>query len=298
MKNLPALIGVVHLPALAGAPESLRRGESPSQALQRAGLRAVAETRVLEKAGFQGIILENFGDVPFYRDRVPAETVASMAVIAAAVRESTRLPIGINVLRNDALSALAIAAVCGCDFIRVNVLSGVAATDQGFIEGQAAALLRERARLGADPAGDSGGIRGIYILADVHVKHARSLSSPGGPQGLELAIEESALRAGADAVILTGATTGREADAEELAIAAETCCRHGLAWYVGSGINLRNIAAIRALPAAPGLSVGCMIGSALRKGGLAGAPLNPAAVTALARAFAGKRSPSKGKSQR
>ena len=127
----PALIGVLHLPALAGAPGA--RGLTASEALARAGYQAVTEARQLEKAGFEGLIIENFGDVPFYKDRVPSETIASMAIIASAVKDSVSIPVGVNVLRNDGQSALAIASVSGCDFIRVNVLNGVAATDQGII---------------------------------------------------------------------------------------------------------------------------------------------------------------------
>jgi len=178
--RLPALIGVIHLPALAGTPGAPRS----AVALSRAGLWAVNEAKLLEHAGFDGIIIENFGDAPFYKTQVPPETIASLAIICAAVREAVRIPLGVNVLRNDARAALAIAAVAGCDFIRVNVLSGVAATDQGLVEGDAAFLLRERERLGASA---------VAILGDVHVKHARSLSS----DDIALGVEEIALRASA-----------------------------------------------------------------------------------------------------
>ena len=127
----------------------------------------MTEARLLERAGFEGLVVENFGDVPFYKDRVPPETIASMAVIAAAVKEAVRIPVGINVLRNDARAGLAIAASVDCAFFRVNVLSGLVAADQGLIEGSAAELLRERERLGARPA----------IFADVLVKHAATLST-------------------------------------------------------------------------------------------------------------------------
>src|SRR5262249_6275844 len=151
-----------------GSPRSVENADSPAIALQKAGIQAVREAKLLAQAGFEAVIIENFGDTPFYKTRVPAETVASLAVIAAAVRESVSIPVGINVLRNDGHSALAVAAVTGCDLVRVNVLTGVSATDQGIIEGEAASLIRERQRLGASSIG---------ILADVHVKHARSLSS-------------------------------------------------------------------------------------------------------------------------
>jgi membrane complex biogenesis BtpA family protein len=158
-------------------------GEDPVEILQNAGLLALEEARMLENAGFDALILENFGDIPFYLDQVPPETVAALSVISAAVKEAVRIPVGLNVLRNDARSALAIAAVNGLEFIRVNVLSGVAATDQGWAVGGAAALLRERDRLHA----------GVAIFADVAVKHAINYSA----RSVGLAVEEVVERAGA-----------------------------------------------------------------------------------------------------
>ena len=263
MKKLPSLIAVIHLPPLGGSPGA--SSVHPADALQEAGLHAVREAKILTQAGFDGIILENFGDVPFYKDHVPAETVASMSVIAAAVREATRLPLGINILRNDARAALAIAAVTGCDFIRVNVLSGVAATDQGIIEGSAAELLRERDRLGVD----------VQIFADTHVKHARSLSS----DDLALGVEETGLRAGANAVIVTGATTGRTMDLNQLKVASQSARTHRIPLYVGSGVTPENSKEIRALV------YGVIVGSTLRKGGKAGAPLDAARIKKFVKAW-------------
>jgi membrane complex biogenesis BtpA family protein len=259
------LIGVIHLPPLAGTPGA----PEASSALARAGFQAVSEARQLAQAGFDGIIIENFGDAPFYKTQVPPETIASMAVIAAAVREAVRIPIGINVLRNDGRAALAIAAVAGCDLIRVNVLSGVAATDQGLVEGEAAFLLRERERLQA---------RHVAILGDVHVKHARSLSS----DDIELGVEEIALRASADGVIVTGSTTGRPVDLEQLQRASQIAQPHGIPLYIGSGATLKNLAELKRY------ATGVIVGSALRKAGRAGAPLDTKAVKAFVAAWRGR----------
>jgi membrane complex biogenesis BtpA family protein len=261
--QLPRLISVIHLPALAGAPGA--SGLRPFDALARAGLQAVKEARSLAQAGFEGIILENFGDVPFYWDTVPPETVASMAVIAGAVREAVKLPLGINVLRNDGFAALAIAAVTGCEFIRVNVVSGVAATDQGLIQGEAARLARERARLGAD----------VAILADALVKHARTLST----DEVELAVEENGLRAMADGVIITGSTTGRPIDHERLIRAAGVAREHGIPLWIGSGSTVDTLAELLRH------ATGVIVGSAIRRGGKAGAPLDPARVRAFVKAW-------------
>jgi membrane complex biogenesis BtpA family protein len=253
MKKLPQLVGVIHLNPLPGAPGASHL--SPDQALQQAGARAVKEAAVLAKNGFDGIILENFGDIPFFKSQVGPETIASLAVIAAAVREvAPKVSLGINVLRNDAKSALAIAAVTGADFIRVNILSGIAATDQGLIEGCAAELLRERIRLGAGH---------IAILGDVLVKHAVTLST----NTLELAMEENSLRAGSEGLIVTGDTTGRAPDVN-LIDRALTISKHlGVPLYLGSGVSVELLKQLK-----PGARV--IIGSAIRKGGKAGAPLD------------------------
>lgn len=262
--GLPRLIGVIHLPALPGAPGS--QDLLPADALARAGEWAVREAKALKQAGFGGIVVENFGDAPFYRDHVPAETVASLSVIVAAVREVVpAASLGVNVLRNDGFSALAIAAVTGADWIRVNVLSGVAATDQGMIEGDAARLMRERARLGARTA----------VFADVHVKHARSLSS----SSIELGIEEAFLRAQADAVIVTGETTGRMIDETTLQEASRAARASGAPLYLGSGATAEN------LPELARLVDGVIVGSALRKGRRAGAALDEKACREFVRAF-------------
>jgi hypothetical protein len=269
---IPRLIGVIHLPPLAGSPRSIEEGESPALALQKAGLWAVKEAKLLAQAGFEAVIIENFGDTPFYKTRVPAETIASLAVIAAAVRESVSIPVGINVLRNDGNAALAIAAVTGCDLIRVNVLSGVAATDQGVIEGEAAELIRERQRLGVSTLG---------ILADVHVKHARTLSS----DDIGLAVEEVALRGMADAIIITGSTTGRSVDPETLRRASEVARPHDIPLLIGSGARRDNLASL--LQYAQGI----IVGSDLRRDGKAGAPLDAKRVREFAKAFAGALKP-------
>lgn len=270
MKSIPSLIGVIHLPALPGAPGAF--GLSASHALARAGSQAVDEARKLERAGFEGLIVENFGDVPFYKDRVPPETVATMSIVAAAVRETVKIPVGVNILRNDGRSALCVAAVSGCDFIRVNVLGGVAATDQGLIEGDAAFLLRERERLGAS---------NIAILGDVHVKHAKSLSS----DDVGLAVEETALRAGASGVILTGATTGRPIDRETLERAHQVAREHSIGIWIGSGATPANIKWMTAYAS------GVIVGSTLREGGQAGAPLDPRRIREFIKAIpkTGKR---------
>jgi membrane complex biogenesis BtpA family protein len=276
MGTLPKLIGVIHLPPLPGSPGTSTM--HPSRALAEAAAIAVKEADIMAEAGFDGIILENFGDVPFYKTSVPPETIASMAVISAAIREAApTVQIGINVLRNDARAALAIAAVTGADFIRVNILSGVAATDQGIIEGTAAELVRERVRLNAE---------NVLILADVHVKHAKTLSS----DSIALAIEEVAGRGGADGVIVSGTTTGRSPQAIALKEAVLAANEMEIPLYIGSGATIDTLADL----AKAGIRI--IVGSALRKSSLAGESLDVKQTQAFAAAW--KKTQSKGQKKK
>src|SRR5215510_11771107 len=155
------VVGMLHVPALPGSPLSEIR-------LDDIRVRILQDANALVSGGIHGLMLENFGDVPFYPDRVPAHVVAQLTTLAAEVRRAyPSLPLGINVLRNDGRSALAIAHAIGATFIRVNVLCAARVTDQGIIQGIAHELLRDRAILGAT---------NVKIFADVDVKHSAPLA--------------------------------------------------------------------------------------------------------------------------
>ena len=187
---------------------------------------AVVDARSLHSAGFPGLLVENFGDAPFRGDRVDPETVAAMTLAIAAVRADTSLPVGVNVLRNDALAALGIAAATGAGFIRVNVLTGVMYTDQGPLVGKAAELLRRRSDLAPQ----------VEIWADVMVKHATP------PSGLtaDQAAKDTVERGLADAVIVSGSVTGEEPDLAQAAAIAGAVPK-GTRIVVGSGATPANL---------------------------------------------------------
>lgn len=152
------LIGVVHLRALPGAP----RHADDMAAIVKA---AVADARAYADGGADAVVVENFGDIPFTKGAVPHETIAAMAVAGSAVRQAVKLPLGFNVLRNDAHAALALCAACGGAFIRVNVHSGAMLTDQGVIEGKAFETLRLRRQLAPNALIVSG--TGTGVAADL-----------------------------------------------------------------------------------------------------------------------------------
>src|SRR5437016_3410989 len=124
------IIGMLHAPALPGSP----RNELSLKAIVDWVL---TDADALARGGVDAFMLENFGDLPFYPRRVPAHTISFMTTIGLEVKRGFKQPLGINVLRNDAESALAVAAAVSSEFIRVNIHSGARVTDQGLIEGRA-----------------------------------------------------------------------------------------------------------------------------------------------------------------
>jgi membrane complex biogenesis BtpA family protein len=173
---------------------------------------------------------------------VPVETIAAMSVVAAHVRQQTQLPIGVNVLRNDAPSAIAIAAAAHLQFIRVNVLTGASVTDQGIISGEAHLIARKRSQLHAE---------NILVFADLRVKHSVSLVEN------ELAQEIGDLyeRALADAIIVSGTGSGKPVDANFLHEVKKLSGERPV--VIGSGLNLENAKAL--LTVADGAIVGSAI---------------------------------------
>ena len=244
----PPLWGVVHLPALPGAPGYL---DDPDRPLRR----ALEDATNLVRAGFAGLVVENYGDTPFHATRVEPVTVAAMARIVAAIRERhPDLRIAVNCLRNDAEAALAIAVGCGGDAIRVNVHVGAALTDQGVIEGRAAETLRRRRAWGGET---------VRIFADVAVKHAVPLA----PRPLADEAADARDRGGADALLLTGRATGAEADPADVVELRDATPDAPL--IVASGVT-----AVTAEGWA-GRVDGAIVGSSLMHGGRAGAGVDP-----------------------
>lgn len=257
--NVPlAVIGMIHLPPLPGSP----RSSSPLVGVRDFALR---DAETLLRGGVHGLMIENFGDTPFYPTRVPAATIAQMTWLLAEIKRiAGKVPCGVNVLRNDAISAIAVAAAASGEFIRVNVLSGARVTDQGIIAGNAHELLRERKRLSAEA---------IQIWADVDVKH----SAPLAPQPLADEVADLVHRAHADAVIVTGRSTGAAASPEDLETVSAAA--DGKPVIVGSGVNAATIASFR------GSASAVIVGSALKREGKATNEVDPRRVAELLQAI-------------
>jgi len=215
-----AIVGVVHLPPLPGSPRY--EGEGLESIIEK----ALKDAKALSGGGVDGILIENFWDAPYSKRSVSPMTVASMAVIAKEVAREVGIPIGVNVLRNDALAALAIVKAIGGSFIRVNVYAETVVTDQGVIEPCAYEVQMARKAYHA---------RDVKVFADVHVKHGAPLVQ----RPVDVVVEEALKRGLADAVVLTGPATGMPPPLEELLSVRAKLPDASI--IAGSGCNLENV---------------------------------------------------------
>ncbi|MEO1269449.1 MAG: BtpA/SgcQ family protein [Myxococcota bacterium] len=254
-------IGVLHMPAMPGDPNHSGGGFTAVEH------QVLADAAALAEGGAHGVILENFGSAPFRKgtlgQRIPPHQVALMAILARGIR--TRWPglsLGINCLRNDAASALGIAAAADADFIRVNVHTGAYITDQGLIEGEAESSLRYRHSLGAGK---------VAIMADVLVKHA----APLVPLNAAQATRDTLQRGMADGIIVTGEATGAPIS-EGLLAEVRAAAGEATAVVLGSGVTPDNAATL-----AP-LADGAIVGTWIKHEGALRNPVDVVRVRAMA----------------
>lgn len=237
------IVGMVHLPPLPGSPGFESRDHVRD--------RAVTDARALAAGGVDAVLVENYGDAPFHAEDVPKHVVAEMAIATRTVGAAVDLPVGVNVLRNDAAAGLGVAAAAA-EFFRVNVHTGAAVTDQGVIQGRADETVRERERIDADAA----------ILADVHVKHAAPLAKRPFADAFADAVD----RGLADAVVVSGPATGDPAEEDHLADAGRLGDEHDVPVFAGSGVTADSVGSVL------DLVDGAIVGTALKEDG---DPSNP-----------------------
>ena len=250
-----ALIGMVHLLPLPGSP---RWGGSMAPVVER----ALGDARALEAGGLDALLVENYGDVPFTAGHVDAATVAAMTAVLSEISRTVHLPLGINVLKNDAHAGLAVAAATGARFIRVNVHVGAVVGDQGIIQSDAYNTLRSRRLLGSD----------VKIFADVQAKHGVPLA----PVELEQEARDCVSRGLADALVVSGRSTGEATPLEDIKRVRSAV--RDVPLLVGSGVTPATVADL--------LSVadGAIVGTFLKRDGRLGNPVDPDRVRRLVEA--------------
>ena len=250
------IVVMVHLLPLPGSP--LHDEEGGLEAILE---RAAADARAAQEGGAHGVIVENFGDMPFLPGPVEPITTACVTRAVGAVREAVDLPCGVSVLRNDAAAALSIASVTACSFVRIGVHVGTMLTDQGIIQGTAHETLRLRTLLGSD----------VRIFGDFQVKHAAALAPPNLGRDARDLVE----RGLSDVVVVSGIGTGEPADLDIVRKVKSAIPETPV--FLGSGVDSQNVCDM--------LSVGdgAIVGSSVKEEGKLGRPVNVRRVEELVR---------------
>ncbi|XP_034536294.1 uncharacterized protein F13E9.13, mitochondrial isoform X2 [Notolabrus celidotus] len=206
---------------------------------------ACKEAEIYRNAGIDGLIIENMHDIP-YSFSVGPEVCACMTAVCSAVKSvCPSMPLGVQILSSANQQALAVALASGLDFIRAEgfVFSHVA--DEGLLNACAGDLLRYRKQIGAEH---------VQIFTDIKKKHSsHALTS-------DVSIEETARAAEfflSDGLIITGTSTGVQADPQELRGVSQSVRMPVL---IGSGVTYDNLE--RYIEAN-----GMIIGSHFKKGG-------------------------------
>lgn len=240
------LVGMLHTPALPGTPKSTR---SINEIIDHVS----TEASVLAEAGFHALMIENMHDVPYIKPPADPAIIAAMTVIAAKVREETTLPLGIQMLCGANQEALAVAKASGADFIRAEGFVYGHVGDEGYLDSCAGHLLRYRKQIDAEH---------IAVLTDIKKKHAAHALTQ------DVSISETAHAAEfflSDGLIVTGASTGKEAELSDL---ENACSGSQLPVYVGSGITADNLHRYFEL------ATGFIIGSSIKQKGDWSKPLD------------------------
>lgn len=233
------VIAMIHLGALPGTPaHGLSLADIEKQALR--------EAKIFRATGVHGLMLENMHDTPYLRGTVGPEIVASMAIIARAVKQASQLPCGVQILAGANLEAMAVAHAAGLDFIRAEGFAFAHVADEGIIQSSAAELLRYRRAIGAD---------NVQVWTDVKKKHSSHAITADVNIG-ETAHAVEFMRG--DAVIVTGVATG---DAPQSANVFAVKKKTRLPVYLGSGVTAANLKSFFAA------ADGFIVGSEFKQGG-------------------------------
>ena len=237
--NSKKIIGMIHVPALPGTPNY--KG-SVKKILET----ALKEASIYAECGVDSIMIENMHDVPYLKRNVGEEVSILMAIIAYEVKRVANLPVGIQILAGANKAALSAAHSAQIDYIRAEGFVFGHFADEGLFDSDAGELLRYRKQIGAEQ---------IKIFTDIKKKHSSHQITA------DISLAETAVAAEfflSDAVIVTGSSTGSEANIDEV-IAVKNSVK--IPVLVGSGITDKNAA--KFYEAADGL----IIGSYFKKGG-------------------------------
>lgn len=205
---------MIHLPPLPGYPMHPGMNETIKKALM--------DLAVLQKAGFDGVLIENDNDRP-HQIGVNQTTKKAFDQVMLEVIKSAKIPVGMEIIY-DMLATIEIAHKVGADFVRLDVFVDNVETKWGKIPAEADKINKLINKLKADD---------LALLTDIQVKHARMLDKKTLTQSAKEAVKN-----GSSCIIVTGAWTGTPPSVTDCNKAKRAA--GDIPVLIGSGLNVEN----------------------------------------------------------
>lgn len=173
------IIALLHLKALPGDP-----GYDKAEGMEGVLRHARHDLEALQEGGVDGILFANEFSTPF-QTVAPYALPCAMAWVIGSLRNSIRVPFGVNVVYNP-IATIDLAAATGARFVR-SAFSGSYMGEYGVMHTDPAAAVRRKMELGA------GDLKMLYKMnpeSDVYLVErdfravARSIIGSCAPDGL------------------------------------------------------------------------------------------------------------------
>lgn len=227
------VIGMIHLPPLFGYPDF-----PGTEYIQK---KLLKEAKKLTIGGVSAIMIENNYDLP-HHERISPENAVLITSLIHLLSQNTKLPIGVSLLWNDYLTSMAICSTTPATFFRAPAFVDTVKTKYGVMSSKSKEINQIKKVLG---------LKRVAILADIQVKHSEMIDK-------RKSIEQSAteaVKANADALIITGKWTGDSPKTSDLSRVRKIFPDFPI--LVGSGATSENISSL--LQYANGVIVGTAI---------------------------------------
>ncbi len=209
------VIAVINLPYLPGQKGFV----SMDHALKH----AMDQLKVLEEEGVEAVLFENvdgdFGATP--------EMIAAMTrIVSEAVKQTSKVIVGVEVLWHDPKASLAIAKASGAQFIRTDFFADKMMAGKRLVDVNTKELIEYQKSIGAED---------VLLLTDIQVKYAKMIDK-------KKTIRQSALDAkskGSIGAIVSGAKSGVPPSVEKVKEAKSADLSFPV--ILGSGTNPENV---------------------------------------------------------
>jgi uncharacterized protein len=256
--NKKPIIGMVHLLPLPGSPGY--QGD-----MEQVIHRAKADADALVEADYDGLIVENFSDLPYLTGSGPLERTVAFTIVLREIRNMVSKPLGVNIQFNDYEAEILTAGLCKANFVRIEAYVDSLTTVGGITPACSARAHRLKSQYG---------FKDLAFFVDVHVKEASLIGSSTFAESIR-----NAEHAGADAIIVTGTATGQ---ATPVNLVQEARKNTKLDLLIGSGFNKEYGKELLII------ADGAIVGSSIKIGGKASNPIDPLSAKELIAAVRGR----------